>query len=137
MSTDFETLLRTAGSKVTPGRLALLKTLHKERRPVPVSYLEKKLTKNLDRVSLYRALDALVGAGIVTSIDFHHGHSHFELAVERPHHHHIVCTSCDTIEDTLCDMTPILAAVAKQSKKFAQVTNHSTEFFGLCRVCAR
>ncbi len=91
---DFKTLLKEAGHKATPGRILLLSTLWEEEEPISVDDLQKKLKGKPDKVTLYRTLELLVKSGIVRSIDFRHGHIHYELNILRDHHHHIVCTSC-------------------------------------------
>ncbi|MDB4992271.1 MAG: hypothetical protein JWL75_516 [Parcubacteria group bacterium] len=121
----------------TPGRIALLKFLAAQRRPVSVEYLRRNLKNELDQVSLYRALEAFVERGMVVQFDFGHGHAHYELAHDRPHHHHAVCESCGTIEDIPAqDRRDLLKSTLQKSPGFAQLTRHSLEFYGLCVSCA-
>lgn len=129
---DFEDMLRSGGYKATPGRVLLLKTLFSEDMPVGVSYLEKKLTHALDKVTLYRALQSMVRSGLVREIDFRHGHVHYELDALRKHHHHVVCTVCGKVEDAECVVTPQL----KKKSSFKNITDHAVEFFGICNACA-
>ncbi|HVV39091.1 MAG TPA: Fur family transcriptional regulator [Candidatus Paceibacterota bacterium] len=133
---DFKGILREGGYKATPGRVLLLSTLFGEAKPVTVSYLEKKLKSALDKVTLYRALESMVASGVVREVDFRHGHAHYELQVYRQHHHHIVCTNCGLVEDTNCNTEAFVKQVAKKSKKFDTVVDHSMEFFGICKTCA-
>lgn len=135
-SPSFEEVLREGGYKVTPGRVLLLKTLFGEEQPVTVSYLEKKLKNAVDKVTLYRALESMVASGIVREVDFRHGHAHYELEALRKHHHHIVCTNCGLVEDVACQTEPFVKQVAKKSKKFTTIADHSMEFFGVCKTCA-
>ncbi len=134
---DFRTLLQKAGHKATPGRILLLQTLLKESEPVAVAYIQKKLKGALDKVTLYRGLESLVESGIVREADFRHGHAHYELNILRKHHHHIVCTDCGTVEDAECNIEPLARKVAEKSLKFNAITDHSTEFFGLCNSCTK
>lgn len=129
---DFQDVLRKGGHKATPGRVLLLKTLFDEEKPITVSYLEKKLKKAVDKVTLYRALESMVASGMVREIDFRHGHAHYELNALRKHHHHIVCTRCSRVEDVECEVIPRL----KKDSSFKTINDHSVEFFGLCRTCA-
>ncbi len=133
---DFKEVLRQGGYKATPGRVLLLSVLFGEQKPVTVSYLEKKLKNAVDRVTLYRALESMVASGVVREVDFRHGHAHYELQVLRPHHHHIVCTSCGLVEDVDCNTEPFVKQVAKKAKKFSAIDDHSMEFFGICKACA-
>jgi Fur family transcriptional regulator, ferric uptake regulator len=133
---DFSAVLRQGGYKATPGRVLLLRTLFSEKEPVTVSYLEKKLRRALDKVTLYRALESMVSSGVVREVDFRHGHAHYELEILRKHHHHIVCTECGLVEDVDCDTKPFVRQVEKKSKRFSMIESHSMEFFGVCRSCA-
>lgn len=133
---DFREVLREGGYKVTPGRVLLLKNLFGEKKPVTVSYLEKKLKNAVDKVTLYRALESMVLSGVVREIDFRHGHTHYELQALRKHHHHIICTTCGLVEDVECNTEPIVKQAVKRAKKFDAVNDHSMEFFGVCKTCA-
>lgn len=83
--------LRAAGSRATPGRLALLGELERARRPMTVAELEARLPA-LNQVTLYRAVEALAAAGLLRR-GMKGGVAQYEYAA-RPHHHHLVCTDC-------------------------------------------
>lgn len=94
--------------------------------------------KKADQATLYRSLEAFADAGIVKRIDFHHGHTHYELDDQARHHHHIVCQRCGLVEDIDASRWIDLSKVAlKQSKRFVKIRDHAIEFFGLCRTCSR
>jgi Fur family ferric uptake transcriptional regulator len=129
--------LRDAGFRSTEGRLALLSELKRSHKPLPVEPLVYKLRAHLDEANVYRALEAFVRVGIARHVDFQHGHAHYEF-VHGDDHHHIVCTSCDKIEDFIgCEYDKLVRTAMKQTKAFAKVTNHSVELFGLCNSCAK
>lgn len=135
-------LLQAHGLRRTPGRIALLKLLTAEKRPVTVGYLQIKLQRgaqaiDMDTVTLYRALEAFLERGIVVQFDFGHGHAHYELAHDRPHHHHAVCESCGKIEDVPAQDRPdLMAATLRKAAGFVRLDRHSLEFYGLCVSCA-
>lgn len=89
---DCKVELRAAGSRATPGRLALLTVLERERKPLTVADIARKLS-SLNQVTLYRALDALAAAGLIRKGVGVDRTAHYEYAA-RPHHHHLVCTDC-------------------------------------------
>ncbi len=132
-----ETLLKAAGLRVTAGRLAILGALEKESKPVTVEQLGKRLKGALNSVTLYRALEALKDARIVARVGLGHEHAHYELVHGRPHHHHVVCTSCGHIEDIEVphSRTPEQDA-HKRAKTFTSIESYALEFFGTCRTCA-
>jgi Fur family ferric uptake transcriptional regulator len=133
---DFKELLKGVGFKATPGRLLLLEALQKELEPLPVLEIQKKLKNKLNEVTLYRALEAFATAGLVRRVDLNHDHAHYELAVGREHHDHVVCTDCGIIEDIEgCALVPLEKRALTQSK-FKSIYSHNLEFFGLCRSCA-
>ncbi len=87
---DCKEELRAAGSRATPGRLALLAALEKSRRPLSVAQLQPSVRSNT--VTLYRTLRALAAAGLVRQGN--KGRVAYYEYAGRPHHHHMTCTEC-------------------------------------------
>ncbi len=132
---DFPSLLRDAGLKATPGRISLLTLLSKEPKPLTVAAIKKKSSK--DTVTLYRALEDFVTAGIVRRIDFAHSHAHYEIVAGRKHHHHVICKKCELVEDIyLCEFGNLEKSVLAETKGFYAITDHALEFFGMCKTCS-
>ncbi len=130
-------LLEQAGLRITEPRLRLVSLLRLETRPRPATYLAKKLKNAVDAVTVYRALESLLKAGLVARTDFHHGHSEYELVADRPHHHHLVCTACGLVEDvTSCNERILERSALAHSKHFTAVRAHALEFFGRCTQCS-
>ena len=132
----FPVLLRSAGFKVTPGRLALLKELAGG-KPLNIPQIARALKGELDQATVYRALEAFAEAGLVKRITLEAGQTHYELLAGGHHHHHLVCERCSAIEDVEgCDTESLERHALKRSKGFASVRSHSLEFFGICRKCS-
>lgn len=133
---DHASLLRGAGLRATPGRIALLALLAKEPNPLTVYQIEKKLGGKMNQVTVYRSLDALHAAGIVKRVNLEHDHAHFEIAAGREHHHHAICRNCGHIENIEVPHAakPEQEAL-KRAKSFSDLTSYSLEFFGLCKKC--
>jgi Fur family ferric uptake transcriptional regulator len=127
--------------KATPGRIVLLEALEKEKSPVSVLEIEKKLSASKSAVSLgsaaiYRALETLVKARLVSKINTGKVHSSYEMIFGRKHHHHAVCTSCGLMEDvSVCDADDLNTMARVHLKNFKSIQSHSLEFFGLCKKC--
>lgn len=133
---DFKGFLRTKGLKETPKRVHLLKLLAGEREPVTIADLVKKARATANSVTIYRALEAFVGAGIVKRIDFREREARYELVHDREHHHHLVCGDCGIVEDVeACQPVTLERSVLKSSKRFASIDSHALEFFGTCKSC--
>ena len=133
----FHSQLRKAGYKVTPARLAILSVLNRAKKPLNVQQIMDRLEdKKIDTATVYRNLNTLKTSGLVLHIDFQQTHALYELATKGDHHH-VVCTQCDQVEDVHnCALDHMTKEALKQSN-FASITNHSLEFFGLCKNCKR
>jgi len=130
-------VLALYGFRGTPGRVALYELLALQVAPVTAEYLERELGASLDRGTLYRALEAFIEEGMVIEYDFGHRHAHYELAHEKPHHHHAVCGTCGKIEDIPAHDTPHFTRLAlKDAHGFKSLDRHSTTFYGRCTSCA-
>lgn len=132
---DFSAALRRCGLKITPGRVALLKLLARERKPLSVQKIVRRLGAGLfDQATVYRSLNAMTHAELIRRIDLRHGHAHYELA-DSTDHHHVVCVECNRIEDvTQCNLSKMTQSALRQSG-FAEIRQHSLEFFGVCQKC--
>jgi Fe2+ or Zn2+ uptake regulation protein len=133
---DFSDLLRRNGLKATHGRIALLEALWREAKPVSAPRLARMLVRDMNEVSLYRTLEKLVAADVITRTALGSALAHYEF--EKKHHHHLVCTKCESVEDVALCVPPLLEKkVLAHSRAFERISSHSLEFFGVCRACAR
>ncbi len=126
-------LLRKAGLKTTTARISICETLSQERFPISISAIAKKVSTP-DQSTLYRTLKTLVSKELVREIIADKKEARYEIAFGRKHHHHITCTGCGIIDDI--DVCPPTLDTKHSSKKFARVTSHTLEFFGICKNCA-
>lgn len=128
-------IVRQAGLRATKPRLALLSLLQTAKYPLNIKELAEKLG-TADQVTLYRTLNTFKKAGIVNQIDFQDNAARYEYKDTEHDHHHIVCVTCKKIDDFVgCDYERLSQAVLKQAPRFAEITGHSFEFFGKCRMC--
>jgi len=128
-----ENILREKNFRVTPSRVALLEILIDLHDPVTVEDIEKKLTKKINKTTIYRALDDFLKKGILSQTHFRDGKTYYEYQAH--HHHHIVCTSCGIKEEVSMCIQSSLPTVNRQSKKFSNIHDHILEFFGVCNAC--
>jgi len=136
-NTSATNVLRTHGFRVTSGRMKLLAMLEKAAKPLSIQAIRKLWRgRKSDQATLYRTLNDLALAGIVKRIDMNTGTAHFEYTPDHPHHHHLICTGCGTIEDVEgCEIPNIEKTVARHSKNFGEIYSHTLEFFGRCLRC--
>jgi len=120
--------IQKAGYKLTVPRKKIATWIAEQSGVFSVSELLHSLPK-LDRVSIYRTVELFVHLDIIHSVLINHGEQHYE-AHEQKHHHHVVCTDCETSECVRCDVS------RERIPGFTQV-HHSVIFTGRCLSCAR
>jgi Fur family transcriptional regulator, ferric uptake regulator len=129
-------LLRTHGLRATQQRLAVLEELRGEPNDLTAQQLHDRLRARAHSIGLatvYRALDALVEAGLAEPL------SHFRDALcyrvcREGHHHHLVCSDCHSIVELRgCELEEPLAAAAAVHGFLA--TAHHLEVTGVCASC--
>ena len=127
--------LRGTGRRATRPRLAVYRALcdlggHRSADEV-ADHLSAQ-GERLSRTTVYNALDALRGAGLVIAADAGPGRALYEAA--GAWHHHFVCRGCGLVLDVAClrGKRPCLhAEVPGVVVDEAQVI-----FRGLCQACA-
>ncbi|MEX2054909.1 MAG: transcriptional repressor [Candidatus Andersenbacteria bacterium] len=127
--------LQSRSHKATTSRLAVLTALQQTKQPLSVQRLMELLSRNhFDQATVYRTLATLKHLGLVRQIEWQHGHAHYELA-SLGDHHHVICRQCHSVEDVReCNLESMTRRALRQSG-FAEITEHSLEFFGLCQKC--
>ena len=136
MTLQATTLLKDAGLKITPARIAILGMFLGGCKPINAEYIYDTVrTEDLNLVTIYRTLATFVEKGILRSVNVHMDSVHYELADH--HHHHVICTTCGDIEEIdICNNSLDSEAIA-HSKRFKKIQHHSLEFFGTCNTCSR
>lgn len=131
-----ETILKEHSYRVTPGRVGLLLFLKRAKKPLSVGDIQTQLDYQIDKVTLYRALEDFVQSKIVAKISLRDTATYYEFVHDDHHHHHIVCERCGKIEDIeSCDADSLQKEILKHSKSFKVINSHSLEFFGVCKEC--
>jgi Fur family transcriptional regulator, ferric uptake regulator len=125
--------LKAAHASATHGRLAVFAHLAKG-GPKSIGELASGLRDEVDRATVYRAVELFERLGIINRI--WHGFKHqIELSeVFTPHHHHAQCQNCGrTIDISSPELETALTALAKKHKFLA--LSHSVELAGYCPDC--
>jgi Fur family ferric uptake transcriptional regulator len=139
--------LQGKGYRITEGRKAILEVLtedptrHWSAEDIYLRVLETHPAIGL--TSIYRTLEILVNMGMVTKFDFGDGRSRYELLEgeeSENHHHHLVCTKCNTIinyNDFINEEIELLKKTEKglsEKYNFA-IKSHIFQFYGICDKC--
>lgn len=140
MSEELKKLLREKGQKATPARVSILDIFSKKKEHLNALMVYKELlkrhkTKDINEVTVYRTLASLEEAGILRRVDLRKESVYFELQDE--HHHHIVCTNCNSIEEFENEkIEEALKKIVTKSSRFRSIKEHSLQLFGLCVNCS-
>jgi Fe2+ or Zn2+ uptake regulation protein len=126
----YQDLLREKALSVTPFRIKLLKLMEKLHIPMSVQDIAAKFDSAVDKVTLYRNLEAFEQAGLICRMYFNGQEALYEQRFTDHHHHHLICTSCGRIEDV-----PGCEVEAPRTGSGFKINHHHLEFYGLCHEC--
>lgn len=131
-------VLKALGLRLTRSRIALGRLFSTSVTPLSVPEMLRQLSRQgirVNKTTVYREVERFARLGIVGSVRLDDRLLRYELS-HRAHHHHIVCTACERIEEVEFDEQSLLLAercVGRLSGFSA--LRHSLEFFGLCARC--
>jgi Fur family transcriptional regulator, ferric uptake regulator len=130
--------ITSRGRRLTKQRVIVAQALAAERQATSAQELHERLHRGHPRLGLatvYRALEAQVEAGMATRLE-RPGHVSAYVACVSEHHHHLVCTSCqrvDDVDETI--LRPVLRGIRERHD--FQVDHERLDFYGLCARCRR
>jgi len=130
-------VLKEAGMKATPKRLAILDMLDADSAYASPEELWKRLRESFDRLGLptvYRNLEELASSGVISKVIHPNRQLYYYFCRNRDHHHHFVCLSCRKVEDIpSCGIEALEREVSL--KNGGKVLSHILQLNGLCRAC--
>ncbi|MCU0262909.1 MAG: transcriptional repressor [Candidatus Nanopelagicales bacterium] len=132
---DWDDRLRSVGLRSTAQRRAVLQALF-EVRHATVDELAAEVQRTMADVSLstiYRTLEVLDEAGLVTHAHLHHGSPTYHSVDEEPHVH-LVCTGCGAIGQQPIAAAESLAEHLQASVGFVVDMSHLA-LHGRCAEC--
>ena len=135
MTQDLTTVLRERGMRVTPQRVVVHRALQELDRHVTADELLDAVTERLPSVSLptiYATLELLEELGMVRRVQ-RAGTTLFDPRTEP--HHHLVCTSCGSVEDLDSELDGA-GARARRGRHGFEHERVEALVHGRCRDCA-
>jgi len=135
MQHDCRTELKQADLQVTPARLATLQLFEKHEESIDAQHLLEHLQTQLgiDRVTVFRILNAFVTHGLITKLEFGEGKARYELSSKD--HYHVVCPVCRKVVDKKED--PTLHSLLEERAKKYGYSAHELKFTKVCESCER
>jgi Fur family peroxide stress response transcriptional regulator len=127
--------LQTRGLKCTPQRLAIYEALTASDTHPSAEELYREVKARypmLSRNTVYQTLEALTNAGLAQAVRSSRSHARYDGNSDA--HHHMVCLSCDRVEDFHDPSLERLAPPSRLRRQY-RVLHHRVEFYGYCRSC--
>lgn len=130
--------MTSQGRRLTRQRVIVAEALASAKRALSAQELFARVKAShptIGRATVYRALEAQVQDGMASRFE-RDGHVSAYIACDAEHHHHLVCTKCQRVEDLdEAVVAPLLVSVGRR-REF-QVDHAALDFYGLCRSCRR
>lgn len=130
--------IASGGRRLTRQRVVVAEALASARRALSAQELYERLRPahpSIGRATVYRALEAQVEDGMASRFE-RDGHVSAYIACDAEHHHHLVCTRCQRVEDLSEEVVaPLLSSVQRRHE--FQVDHAALDFYGLCAACRR
>lgn len=133
-------ILRKAGSKITPQRLAVLDILlQNEGKHMTIEEIYdqvKSVKPEMGVATVYRTILLFDELGIVKKLDLNDGIYRYELSDDEGSHghHHLICSSCGKVDEVRDDLLDSVENIIETQYKF-RIKDHSLKFYGLCQDC--
>ena len=133
---DLITRLRDSGHRLTPQRMAVIKTLIGNREHLNAEQIYERVREDFPMTSLatvYKTVTVLKEMGEIQEISFDGEGKHFDGGSSHPHPH-LICIRCRRIEDLdIADWSLLPADIARQTGY--RIEGHRLDFFGVCPAC--
>lgn len=134
----FEAFLQKKSLKLTSQRRQLLdKILDMDKTHFTADDLVDQFRDQRPRISkatVYRTLSVLVESSILEEHQFGESYKVYELSEGRPHHDHLICTSCGKILEFVNEEMERLQDKVAHGNGF-HPTHHSQKIYGTCAAC--
>jgi Fe2+ or Zn2+ uptake regulation protein len=137
--TPILTDLREHGVRLTAQRALILEDLYHHPGHCTADAIFGRVSQNLpglNRATVYRTLEFLRDAGVLTASSGPEGITRFELVQESgPQHHHLHCRGCGVELDLEAEPIDVLKAEIARRSGFQAELDH-LYIHGLCAACA-
>lgn len=139
LSEPVDDVIRAAGLRRTTPRALVLRTLHSTNGHLTASEIleiieQQEPAEPIAVSTVYRALEALEGKGVVSALRSRNGETTYEWAPERPAHHHLICAVCGAVTELDLDALEQLASEIEARTGFQADIRHLA-IDGVCKHC--
>jgi Fur family ferric uptake transcriptional regulator len=97
----------------------------------------RRVDPRISVATVYRTMKVLADCGVAVPRQFGwDGQTRYEAATGRPHHDHLICTSCGEIVEFANERIESLQEMVAKRHGF-EVQSHRLELYGRCARCRR
>ncbi|HEY5268588.1 MAG TPA: Fur family transcriptional regulator [Candidatus Saccharimonadales bacterium] len=129
----FKRMLKENALSMTTPRLLIFNLLNNQ-IPLTINEIIIKVGETIDRVSVYRTINAFENIGIVQRVNLGWKYK-IELSdMFQDHHHHLICLKCSKITP-IHDQALESYLLNVASLADFQTKNHQIEIQGYCKDC--
>ena len=126
-------------TRLTKGAKKVLQTLNEVHTLATAQEIHSRMRLEDEEApgltTVYRALESLVGQGLVQSVELGDGEKRYELIEPGEHHHHLICSNCkESVHLDQCLIEDLDSLI--KSKHGFNVSSHILEIFGTCKKCS-
>ena len=132
---SYRGLTLPTGARLTPQRRAVLDAIEAcDGRFTALELFERarRSSPRLGLATTYRTLDLLRKTGSLHALSGDGSPAYVRCSPE--HHHHLVCLSCGSVEDTDLCGTPSQRSLSRRHGFRAE--SHELEIYGTCKRCS-
>jgi Fur family transcriptional regulator, peroxide stress response regulator len=133
---EIVTALQSAGYRLTPQRLALVRLMVESDQHPSASQLYAELQKQFPTTSLatvYKTLHVLSDLGEVQEMHLGQDEHRYDGS-SAASHPHLICVQCQQVIDVPVRLSGNLAEEVAQASGY-RILSHRVEFYGLCPKC--
>jgi len=130
---NYVQILRQHNLKATPQRIAIIDTIYNSGH-INVDRLYENIKNKFDSISLatiYKNINSMIENMILVEVKIPKQKSLYEITKEN--HSHIVCSSCEGVEDVFIDTKQILNKIST-SYDF-EINQSDLIISGICKNC--
>ena len=126
--------LEAQGHRITPARLAVLAAVLAHGGHFSVEHIMRE-ARAVGRATVFRTMRLLTDMDIVCRVLLEDGSLRYRVS-RSGHHHHLVCVSCDNVQDLdECAVAGLVREIAAANRY--EIDGHWLEFYGRCAACRR
>jgi Fur family ferric uptake transcriptional regulator len=133
---DYNLILKTAGIKITPHKIAILSLFH-QRKHLNANEIVHILTNkkiNISIATVYRILASFEAHKLVNKHNFGDDQAIYELYEAEEHHDHLICIKCGlVVEFSNQEMEDLQKSIAQKNNFI--ILRHSLIIYGNCDRC--